>query len=116
MLTSRSEHRLRLREGNADLRLISHGYRLGLVSASAFQRTEARRRSIAGEVARLKSAGLVEVLRRPEMTYRRLGGEGPNPPLLPERLGAGGGVQGKDEGRIPHLDLSARGHHQRFSS
>ena len=116
MLTSRSEHRLRLREGNADLRLVSHGHRLGLVSASAFQRTEARRRLISGEVARLKSAGLAEVLRRPEMTYRRLGGEDPDRPCLPDDVAEEVEVEVKYEGYIAQQDRAAARHSDSFDS
>jgi tRNA uridine 5-carboxymethylaminomethyl modification enzyme len=116
MLTSRSEHRLRLREGNADLRLVSHGHRLGLVAAPVYQRTEARRQAIALEVARLKSAGLAEVLRRPEMTYPQLSGADPTRPCLPEDVAEEVEVEVKYEGYIAQQDRAAARHSDSFDS
>ena len=83
MFTSRSEHRLKLREGNADLRLRGHGRRVGLVSAEEHAATEARGAAIRNEVWRLKSKGLAALLRRPELDYRKLGEEDPSRPELP---------------------------------
>jgi len=73
MLTSRCEHRLRLREGNADLRLAHKGFALGLLPAVAFEAVQARKAAIEGEVARLEAAGLSEKLRRPEVCWKDLG-------------------------------------------
>ncbi|QDE93882.1 tRNA uridine-5-carboxymethylaminomethyl(34) synthesis enzyme MnmG [Myxococcus xanthus] len=73
MFTSRSEHRLKLREGNADLRLARHGHRVGLLPREALERVEARGRAVTEEVARLKRTGLAARLRRPEVTYAQLG-------------------------------------------
>ena len=73
MLTSRSEHRLRLREGNADLRLAPEGLRLGLLSAAEFERVQLRKEAIEAEVARLKAAGLADALKRPGVCWRDLG-------------------------------------------
>lgn len=84
MLTSRSEHRLRLREGNADLRLRAHGHRVGLVSAEALAATQARQRGIADELARLERARLLPKLRRPGVTWASLAAEDPQRPALPE--------------------------------
>jgi tRNA uridine 5-carboxymethylaminomethyl modification enzyme len=77
MFTSRSEHRLKLREGNADLRLARHGARVGLVPREVLERVEARGRAVAEEVARLKRSGLAARLKRPEVTYAALAAERP---------------------------------------
>jgi tRNA uridine 5-carboxymethylaminomethyl modification enzyme len=73
MLTSRSEHRLRLREGNADLRLAPEGFKLGLLSAAEFEGVRMRGEAIEEEVSRLKAVGLVEALKRPGTYWRDLG-------------------------------------------
>ncbi len=54
IFTSRAEHRLLLREDNADLRLAAIGHRLGLVSDADRDRAEGKGRAIAEEVARLE--------------------------------------------------------------
>ena len=86
MFTSRSEHRLRLREGNADLRLVRHGARVGLVGKDMAERVDARGRAVADEVARLKRTGLAARLKRPEVTYAALAAEGGEgwPALAPD--------------------------------
>ena len=77
MFTSRSEHRLKLREGNADVRLARHGARVGLVSREVLERVEEKRRAVGDEVARLKRTGLAARLKRPEVTYAALAAEKP---------------------------------------
>jgi tRNA uridine 5-carboxymethylaminomethyl modification enzyme len=72
MLTSRSEHRLTLREGNADLRLAEAAARLGLVDADRRARVERRRAAIAEERSRLERSGLAERLRNPAVGYADL--------------------------------------------
>ena len=74
MFTSRAEYRLLLREDNADLRLTPAGHRLGLVSPERYEAVERRRAQTAAEIRRLEStrvAGtpLLQLLRRPEITY-----------------------------------------------
>lgn len=96
MFTSRAEYRLLLREDNADLRLTETGYELGLVKQERWQAFMDKREAITREQQRLASllirpddpAGQVvkewsgnamgreqkaiELLSRPEVTYKKL--------------------------------------------
>ena len=110
MFTSRSEHRLKLREGNADLRLRAHGHRVGLVSGADAEATRARAEAIRGEVARLKSGPLGALLRRPEVTYAALGEKDAARPALPPDVVEEVEVEIKYEGYIAqHERALARG-------
>ena len=94
MLTSRAEHRLLLRQDNADLRLAPIGYDVGLIGDEQYQKVEEKRAGVTREMERLGktylpqdgsidphlvSIGLtpvrkavtgLEFLRRPEVGYQ----------------------------------------------
>ncbi len=96
MFTSRAEYRLQLREDNADLRLTAKGRQLGLVGDQRMAVFERKRSEIEKEKARLekiwihpdktdtdliekmlgqelqREASLMDLLRRPEVTYQDL--------------------------------------------
>ena len=81
MFTSRAEHRLLLRQDNADLRLRHLGYEAGLISKEQYDRLLEKKRIIASELFRLasirktfngKNCSLSQLLARPELSYRDL--------------------------------------------
>ncbi len=55
MFTSRSEHRLKTREDNAEERLIEYGYKFGLISKTRYERYKQDMQEIGAEIERLKT-------------------------------------------------------------
>ena len=108
MMTSRSEYRLLLRQDNADKRLTPIGYKLGLISGERMWAVEEKYAAVEAEVRRLEHTGiagcealnrlltdrgsapvtggarLIDLLRRPQMTYDELMTFDPDAPALPK--------------------------------
>jgi tRNA uridine 5-carboxymethylaminomethyl modification enzyme len=87
MFTSRAEYRLLLRQDNADLRLSAIGHDIGLLPAHRAKLVREKQEHIDAEILRLEttrcnSETLAQLLRRPELDYRRL--PNPNPDLTDE--------------------------------
>jgi tRNA uridine 5-carboxymethylaminomethyl modification enzyme len=73
MFTSRAEHRLHLREDNADMRLTEQGRRLGLVDNERWAAFNRKRDAVARERERLKSTWVFPAVVSAELAMRTLG-------------------------------------------
>jgi tRNA uridine 5-carboxymethylaminomethyl modification enzyme len=106
MFTSRAEYRLMLREDNADLRLTEAGRQLGLVDDARWDAFNRKRDAVVREQERLKSTyvsagfqqrhSLLELLRRPNVTYASLVNEPTVDSVVAEQVE----IQAKYEGYI----------------
>ena len=124
MMTSRSEYRLVLRQDNADARLAAIGHRIGLVSDTRLRAVEEKYEAVAREVKRLEHTGaagtpalnallaekgtaavdsgcrLIDLLRRPQLTYDDLTPFDPGRPELPQAVREQVEISVKYEGYI----------------
>lgn len=132
MMTSRSEYRLVLRQDNADQRLTPIGYRVGLIGEERYQRFLAKQEQIASELARVKALSIplsdklqqvliekgtaplkkgckmIELLRRPQISYKDLAPFDLERPELPYEVFEQVEISVKYEGYIKKQEAQIR--------
>ena len=110
MMTSRSEYRLVLRQDNADVRLTPIGYEIGLISEERYKKFLAKQEMVAAETERIKKTSLpvtdelqelliacgtapltksyklIDLIKRPQVTYEVLKTVDITRPDLPEAV------------------------------
>ena len=124
IMTSRSEYRLLLRQDNADRRLTPIGHRIGLVSGERLRAVEEKSAAVDREIRRLERTGipgseslnhlltergtapvndgclLIDLLRRPQLTYADLAPFDPDRPALDKAAAEQVEISVKYEGYI----------------
>ncbi len=124
MMTSRAEYRLLLRQDNADIRLTPIGYRIGLINEERYKKLLKKEKEINAEIKRLKKVSvppaknvnrflvskesseittgvkLIELLKRPELSYTDLSEIDTNRPELKPEVFEQVSVSVKYEGYI----------------
>lgn len=110
MMTSRSEYRLVLRQDNADVRLTPTGYKLGLISQARYDKFLIKEENVAAEFKRIseksipltdtlqkilvecgtaplqRGCKMIELLKRPQVTYKDLTPVDGDRPDLPKEI------------------------------
>lgn len=132
MMTSRSEYRLVLRQDNADARLTPLGYEIGLISEERYQKFLKKQAQIREEMQRVKALSvplsdelqhmlvsrgtaqlktgckMVELLRRPQITYADLAPFDAERPDLPYEVFEQVEISIKYEGYIKKQEAQIR--------